>query len=102
MVVMFGYLPMSSIPFSEFQILTNCTQSQAASLPLQANEDATREVKKTLDVEQSLIVSTDGTNVLNLNEVDWDCPDDPHDPRNWPAWRRAMVVGMITSVVFST
>jgi hypothetical protein len=22
------------------------------------------------------------------NVVDWDGPGDPHNPRNWPAWRR--------------
>lgn len=24
----------------------------------------------------------------NDNVVDWDGPDDPHNPRNWPAWKR--------------
>jgi hypothetical protein len=57
---------------------------------------------KAPDVEQSLPSSTDGTDVPNPNEVDWDGPDDPHNPRNWPTWKRAMLVGIITSVVFST
>ncbi|CAJ2510891.1 Uu.00g065160.m01.CDS01 [Anthostomella pinea] len=28
------------------------------------------------------------------NEVDWDGPDDPHNPKNWPVWRRGVIVGM--------
>ena len=28
------------------------------------------------------------------NVVDWDGPDDPQNPRNWPAWKRT------TQVVF--
>lgn len=28
--------------------------------------------------------------------VDWDGPDDPQNPRNWPAWKR------MTQVVFAT
>ncbi|KAJ6135905.1 hypothetical protein N7512_001065 [Penicillium capsulatum] len=39
---------------------------------------------------------------LSSHEVDWDGPDDPENPRNWPAWRRSMLVGIITMVVFST
>lgn len=26
------------------------------------------------------------------NVVDWDGPDDPHNPRNWPAWKRLIQV----------
>lgn len=66
------------------------------------NEDITGELKKAPDVEKSLRSSTDGRTAPDLNEVDWDGPDDPHNPRNWPTWRRAMLVGMITTVVFST
>ena len=29
------------------------------------------------------------------NVVDWDGPDDPQNPRNWPAWKR------MTQVVFA-
>ncbi|KAJ5693028.1 hypothetical protein N7462_002451 [Penicillium macrosclerotiorum] len=36
------------------------------------------------------------------NLVDWDGPDDPENPRNWPAWRRCLLVGVVTFVVFST
>lgn len=30
------------------------------------------------------------------NLVDWDGPDDPQNPRNWPAWKR------MTQVVFAS
>ncbi|KAJ5726102.1 uncharacterized protein N7483_007459 [Penicillium malachiteum] len=45
--------------------------------------------------------TTDGENEKssNPNEVDWDGPDDPKNPRNWPTWRRSMLVGVITCVV---
>lgn len=34
--------------------------------------------------------------VTKDNVVDWDGPDDPQNPRNWPAWKR------MTQVVFAT
>ncbi|KAJ5114106.1 hypothetical protein N7456_002640 [Penicillium angulare] len=34
--------------------------------------------------------------------VDWDGPDDPQNPLNWPVWKRTLLVGTITCVVFST
>lgn len=30
------------------------------------------------------------------NAVDWDGPDDPQNPRNWPAWKR------LAQVVFAS
>jgi hypothetical protein len=30
------------------------------------------------------------------NVVDWDGPDDPEHPQNWPAWKR------MTQIVFAT
>ena len=36
------------------------------------------------------------------NEVDWDGPNDIHNPRNWSIWTRGTIVGMVTSIVFST
>ena len=41
-------------------------------------------------------------NSTDPNEVDWDGPDDPHNPRNWSVRRRGLIVGMVTSIVFST
>ncbi|KAB5539437.1 major facilitator superfamily domain-containing protein [Coniochaeta sp. 2T2.1] len=38
----------------------------------------------------------------NPNEVDWDGPDDPQNPLNWSVARRAVIVGMAMSIVFST
>ncbi|KAJ5114397.1 hypothetical protein NUU61_000156 [Penicillium alfredii] len=59
--------------------------------------------EKTHDVEPGPSLSTSGSEIPpDSNEVDWDGPDDPHNPRNWPAWRRGMLVGIITCVVFST
>ncbi|PWY65698.1 MFS general substrate transporter [Aspergillus heteromorphus CBS 117.55] len=54
---------------------------------------------KTLDLEQS---QHSDSELTDSNVVDWDGPNDPHNPRNWPVWRRAMLVGIIASVVFST
>ncbi|KAJ5722258.1 hypothetical protein N7488_000293 [Penicillium malachiteum] len=58
-----------------------------------------------VDVEQNTpSPTTDGKNEKSPdpNEVDWDGPDDPNNPRNLPIWRRSMLVGVITCVVFST
>ena len=41
-------------------------------------------------------------NPADPNEVDWEGPEDVHNPRNWPTWRRGMIVGIVTSIVFST
>lgn len=57
------------------------------------------------DVEQqapSPATGSEKEKPLDPDEVDWDGPADPKNPRNWPRWRRAMLVGIITCVVFST
>jgi MFS transporter, DHA1 family, multidrug resistance protein len=41
-------------------------------------------------------------NSIHPNVVDWDGPDDPKNPRNWSVWRRGMIVGIVTCIVFST
>jgi hypothetical protein len=41
-------------------------------------------------------------NSTDPNDVDWDGPDDLHNPRNWSVRRRGMIVGIVTSIVFST
>ncbi|KAJ5225990.1 major facilitator superfamily domain-containing protein [Penicillium chermesinum] len=33
--------------------------------------------------------------------VDWDGPDDPQDPRNWPTWKRITQVVLVTSFLFT-
>ena len=38
----------------------------------------------------------------NANEVNWDGPDDVQNPQNWPVWRRVVIVGTVTSIVFTT
>ena len=50
----------------------------------------------------SSTIENDNEKLPDPNEVDWDGPDDPKNPRNWPTWRRAMLVTVITCVVFST
>jgi hypothetical protein len=39
---------------------------------------------------------------IDPNEVDWVGSDDTKNPRNWPIWRRGLIVGIVTSIVFST
>ncbi|KAE8367279.1 major facilitator superfamily domain-containing protein [Aspergillus caelatus] len=58
---------------------------------------------QTHDVEQNKpSPATESEHGHDPNEVDWDGPADPHNPRNWSAWRRGMLVGIVTCVVFST
>lgn len=52
-----------------------------------------------MDAKPSLTISEDA---LNPNEVDWEGPDDPENPRNWPVWRRSLIFATIMSIVFST
>lgn len=67
------------------------------------SKSASSESEKTGDVEQNTLPpATDDERPCPRNEVDWDSPNDPKNPRNWPAWRRAMHVGVVTCVVFST
>jgi hypothetical protein len=35
------------------------------------------------------------------NVVDWDGPDDPQNPRNWPAWKRMTQVILATSFLLT-
>jgi hypothetical protein len=36
------------------------------------------------------------------NVVWWDGPDDPHNPYNWPAWRKVMNCALISALTFIT
>ena len=58
----------------------------------------TEDMEKEAEVEdnQPYKSSTD------TNQVDWEGPDDVHNPRNWSVWKRGMIVGIVTSIVFST
>ncbi|CRG83296.1 putative transporter C530,02 [Talaromyces islandicus] len=71
-------------------------QRQMLDLSLNENEK-THDPEKTASSPATL-----DENPQDPNEVDWDGPDDPHNPRNWNAWRRSMLIGIITCVVFST
>lgn len=45
----------------------------------------------------------EGKNTLNYGgEVDWDGPDDPANPMNWPAWSKVVNVGLISCLTFIT
>jgi hypothetical protein len=35
------------------------------------------------------------------NIVDWDGPDDPHNPRNWPTWKRMIQVVLVSSFLLT-
>jgi hypothetical protein len=35
------------------------------------------------------------------NVVDWDGPDDPQNPRNWPAWKRMIQVFLATTFLLT-
>lgn len=36
------------------------------------------------------------------NVIDWDGPDDPQNPRNWPAWKRLTQVGLASAFLLTT
>lgn len=40
----------------------------------------------------------DGSQHRDPNEVDWDGPDDPECPMNWPRWRKSWII-IILSVL---
>ncbi|THC91331.1 hypothetical protein EYZ11_009196 [Aspergillus tanneri] len=82
------------------------SEQQGISVRPATNENtASSDSDRTDDIERNTPPPTaEGEKVEHPdpNEVDWDGPDDPKNPRNWPRWRRAMLVGIITCVVFST
>ena len=57
--------------------LESANQQKAASL-----EDGHRE-QESSEAGQTAIEQETKNNV-----VDWDGPDDPQNPRNWPGWKR--------------
>ncbi|KAJ5234288.1 uncharacterized protein N7469_003456 [Penicillium citrinum] len=85
------------------------SQEGHQTVPTQYPNDAQNSIRcnshNTTDVEDNCLAPTDHSEkecLPNPNEVDWDGPDDPKNPRNWPVWRRSMLVAVITFVVFST
>lgn len=35
------------------------------------------------------------------NIVDWDGPDDPQNPLNWPTWKRMTQVGLASAILLT-
>ncbi|OJA17484.1 hypothetical protein AZE42_13317 [Rhizopogon vesiculosus] len=46
---------------------------------------------------QNTLAQTHG---INVSIVDWDCPDDPHNPKNWSFRRRWVATGIISAFTF--
>lgn len=51
--------------------------------------------------EKSMSTHQDETE-LDPNIVDWDGPDDPENPMNWPTWRKLVSVGIVSAITFIT
>ena len=68
--------------------------------PRVAAEDKNQPSPRTGEMESQLKEANQPAD--DPNEVDWDGPDDPHNPRNWPVWKRGIIIGIVTSIVFST
>jgi hypothetical protein len=50
-------------------------------------------------------ISEDGQTAIEQetknNVVDWEGPDDPQNPRNWPAWKRLTQVVLATAFLLT-
>ncbi|KAI5848516.1 benomyl/methotrexate resistance protein [Morchella snyderi] len=57
-----------------------------------------------LGSEKSMSTQRDETapEEADPNLVDWDGPEDPENPMNWPSWRKIFTVGIVSSITFIT
>jgi hypothetical protein len=51
--------------------------------------------------EEKQVVSN-GSQENDPNVVDWEGPDDPENPMNWPHWRKIIAVGIVSAITFVT
>lgn len=51
--------------------------------------------------EKTMSTHQDETEI-DPNIVDWDGPDDPQNPMNWPTWRKLVSVGIVSAITFIT
>jgi hypothetical protein len=71
----------------------------AADLELAFEKPATSEDghdQRSSELDQTAIEQEAKDNI-----VDWDGPDDPQNPRNWPAWRRMSQVVLASSFLLT-
>ena len=61
---------------------------------IEANISGTRS-RSTDDQEQEKIPEDDDPNI-----VDWDGPDDPENPMNWPAWKVKAHIFLVSAITF--
>lgn len=55
------------------------------------------------DVEAQIITPSNEKDILPSEVfVDWEGPDDPQNPFNWPLWRKAVQIGLMTFNTFIT
>lgn len=53
------------------------------------------------DVERGAVAATDDEAPdRDPHAVDWDGPDDPENPMNWPFGRKAAAVGIVSAITF--
>jgi hypothetical protein len=57
-----------------------------------------------LGSEKSMSTQRDETapEEADPNVVDWDGPEDPANPMNWPSWRKIFTVGIVSAITFIT
>lgn len=53
------------------------------------------------DVERGAVATTDDeAPERDPHAVDWNGPDDPENPMNWPFGRKAAAVGIVSAITF--
>ncbi|KAI9729165.1 MAG: hypothetical protein M1834_007072 [Cirrosporium novae-zelandiae] len=63
--------------------------------------DIEKQQEKTTETEKLDSFHNDPP-VKDSNEIDWDGPDDPANPRNWSTWRKVTTMAIVASISFLT
>ncbi|RPA94396.1 benomyl/methotrexate resistance protein [Choiromyces venosus 120613-1] len=66
------------------------------------DEDKEIEAELRKELEEKREVEEEDAASINPDIVDWDGPDDPENPMNWPRWRKVVAVGIVSGITFVT
>jgi hypothetical protein len=61
---------------------------------------ASQETLVDRDAVPPVLTDKEGSGPERTDVVDWDSPNDPENPMNWPKWKRIGHVALVSIIVF--
>jgi hypothetical protein len=85
---------------SERQTQTDLSKIDLEKGGEQSRADSYKSEERTLNGDD--VPANPGTETRDPNIVDWDGPDDPDNPQNWPDSKKWRIIGVLAAVTLVT